>query len=160
VSMAEVNAAIDRFADSAIADKLRKHSLAPELARLDELHEVFLSTGARGRRPVWRAGCQDHRAPQCDARPSYATDGGIADRRERDAEGNFNRSERACARPRWSETRRRATRPRIDRRTPPPQPWRAGAFSVGANPAVVSSCVGRIPPANFGLSRKAEIRKC
>jgi hypothetical protein len=98
VSMAEVNAAIDRFADSAIADKLRKHSLAPELARLDELHEVFLSTGARGRRPVWRAGCQDHRAPQCDARPSYATDGGIADRRERDAEGNFNRSERACAR--------------------------------------------------------------
>jgi hypothetical protein len=30
--------------------------------------------------------------------PSYATDGGIADRRERDAEGNFKRSERACAR--------------------------------------------------------------
>ena len=37
----EVNAVIDRFADATIDEKTRKHSLALELARLDQLQEPF-----------------------------------------------------------------------------------------------------------------------
>jgi hypothetical protein len=40
-SMVEINEAIDHWADQAITDKARKHDLAFELARLDELQEVF-----------------------------------------------------------------------------------------------------------------------
>jgi hypothetical protein len=39
--VAEVNEAIDRWVGQVITDKARKHSLALELARLDELPEVF-----------------------------------------------------------------------------------------------------------------------
>src|SRR5215471_2990711 len=40
-AVTEVNAVIDRFADATIDDKTRKHSLALELARLDQLRETF-----------------------------------------------------------------------------------------------------------------------
>lgn len=40
-STAAINEVIDRWAESTIDDKLRKHSLALELARLDELQQVF-----------------------------------------------------------------------------------------------------------------------
>jgi hypothetical protein len=40
-SVVEINEAIDHWADQAITDKARKHDLAFELARLDELQEVF-----------------------------------------------------------------------------------------------------------------------
>jgi hypothetical protein len=40
-SVTEVNAVIDRFADATIDEKTRKHSLALELARLDQLQETF-----------------------------------------------------------------------------------------------------------------------
>jgi hypothetical protein len=39
----EVNAVIDRFADATIDEKIRKHSLALELARLDQLQETFFT---------------------------------------------------------------------------------------------------------------------
>lgn len=41
VSPAEINRVIDAWADSIIDDKLRKHSLALELTRRDELQQVF-----------------------------------------------------------------------------------------------------------------------
>jgi hypothetical protein len=40
-AVTEVNAVIDRFADATIDEKTRKHSLALELARLDQLQETF-----------------------------------------------------------------------------------------------------------------------
>jgi hypothetical protein len=40
-SVAQVDEAIDRWAESAITDKIRKHTLALELARLDELQRSF-----------------------------------------------------------------------------------------------------------------------
>jgi hypothetical protein len=40
-TVSEINEAIDRCAASVINDKARKHSLALELARLDELQETF-----------------------------------------------------------------------------------------------------------------------
>jgi hypothetical protein len=48
VDVRAVNEAIDRFADSVITDKTRKHSLALELARLDELQEVFYQRALEG----------------------------------------------------------------------------------------------------------------
>jgi hypothetical protein len=38
-SVAEVNKALDRFSETTIDDKVRRHTLALELARLDELCE-------------------------------------------------------------------------------------------------------------------------
>jgi Tfp pilus assembly PilM family ATPase len=40
-SVAEVNRVLDLFANATITDKVRKHTLALELARLDELQEAF-----------------------------------------------------------------------------------------------------------------------
>jgi Tfp pilus assembly PilM family ATPase len=39
--VAEVNRVLDLFANATITDKVRKHTLALELARLDELQEAF-----------------------------------------------------------------------------------------------------------------------
>jgi hypothetical protein len=39
--LADVNRALDFFTDATFNDKLRKHTLALELARLNELQEVF-----------------------------------------------------------------------------------------------------------------------
>jgi hypothetical protein len=46
--VAAVNEAIDRWAASAITDKLRMQSLALELARLDELQETFYARARDG----------------------------------------------------------------------------------------------------------------
>ena len=43
-----INEAIHRWADSTITDKTRKHTLALELARLDELQEVFYQRAMEG----------------------------------------------------------------------------------------------------------------
>jgi hypothetical protein len=40
-TLAEVNKVLDRFAETTIDEKTRKHTLALELARLDELQTVF-----------------------------------------------------------------------------------------------------------------------
>jgi hypothetical protein len=48
ISVAEVNRIIDAWAESAIDDKFRKHSLALELARLDELQHVFYRRALEG----------------------------------------------------------------------------------------------------------------
>jgi hypothetical protein len=48
MTVAEVNEAIDRWADSAITDKSRKHTLALELAQLDELQAVFYRRALEG----------------------------------------------------------------------------------------------------------------
>ena len=40
-SVAEVNRVLDLFANATITDQVRKHTLALELARLDELQEAF-----------------------------------------------------------------------------------------------------------------------
>jgi Tfp pilus assembly PilM family ATPase len=40
-TVAEINEVIDRWAASAIDEKIRKNTLALELARFDELQEVF-----------------------------------------------------------------------------------------------------------------------
>jgi transposase len=47
-SVAEVNKALDRFTETTIDDKVRKHTLALELARLDELQEVFYTRALEG----------------------------------------------------------------------------------------------------------------
>jgi hypothetical protein len=49
-SVAEVNKALDRFTETTIDDKVRKHTLALELARLDELQETFTPE-------PWKATC-------------------------------------------------------------------------------------------------------
>jgi hypothetical protein len=47
-TVSEVNEAIDRWADSSITDKTRKHTLMLELGRLDELQEVFYARALEG----------------------------------------------------------------------------------------------------------------
>ena len=47
-TVAEVNKALDRFTETTIDDKIRKHTLALELARLDELQEVFYARALEG----------------------------------------------------------------------------------------------------------------
>jgi transposase len=47
-SVAEVNKAIDFWAETAIDDKLRKTTLCLELARLDQMQEVFHARALQG----------------------------------------------------------------------------------------------------------------
>ena len=47
-SVAEVNKALDRFTETTIDDKVRKHTLALELARLDELQGTFYARALEG----------------------------------------------------------------------------------------------------------------
>jgi hypothetical protein len=47
-SVSQFNEVIDRWAEAAITDKIRKHTLALELARLDELQEVFYQRALEG----------------------------------------------------------------------------------------------------------------
>jgi hypothetical protein len=47
-SVADINRVIDRFADVVITDKVRKHNLALELERLDELQETFYARALGG----------------------------------------------------------------------------------------------------------------
>src|SRR5499433_3967386 len=47
-TVAEVNKALDRFTEMTIDDKTRKHTLALELARLDELQETFYARALEG----------------------------------------------------------------------------------------------------------------
>src|SRR5215471_10217533 len=47
-SVAEVNKALDRFTETTIDDKVRKHTLALELARLAELQETFYARALEG----------------------------------------------------------------------------------------------------------------
>ena len=46
-TVAEVNKALDRFTET-IDDKVRRHTLALELARLDELQETFYARALEG----------------------------------------------------------------------------------------------------------------
>ena len=46
--MAKVNEALDRFTETTIDDKIRRHTLALELARLDELQETFYARALEG----------------------------------------------------------------------------------------------------------------
>jgi hypothetical protein len=47
-TVAEVNKALDRFTETTIDDKVRRHTLALELARLDELQETFYDRALEG----------------------------------------------------------------------------------------------------------------
>jgi hypothetical protein len=47
-TVAEVNKALDRFTEITIDDKIRRHTLALELARLDELQETFYARALEG----------------------------------------------------------------------------------------------------------------
>ena len=47
-SVAEVNKALDRFTETTIDDKVRRHTLALELARLDGLQETFYARALEG----------------------------------------------------------------------------------------------------------------
>ena len=47
-AVTEVNAVMDRFADATVDDKTRKHSLAVELARLDQLQKTFYAQALDG----------------------------------------------------------------------------------------------------------------
>ncbi len=47
-SVADVNAVIDRWASVALTAEARKHGLALELARLDELQQVFFRRACEG----------------------------------------------------------------------------------------------------------------
>lgn len=47
-TVSEIDEAIDRWADSIITDKTRKHTPALELGRLDELQEVFYQPALEG----------------------------------------------------------------------------------------------------------------
>jgi hypothetical protein len=46
--VAEVNRALDRFTETTIDAKVRKHTLALELARLDELQQTFYARALEG----------------------------------------------------------------------------------------------------------------
>jgi hypothetical protein len=46
--VAEINAVIDRWSSVALTAEARKHGLALELARLDELQEVFYQRALEG----------------------------------------------------------------------------------------------------------------
>src|SRR5215468_4229651 len=47
-TVAEVNKALDRFTETTIDDKIRRHTLALELARLDESQETFYARALEG----------------------------------------------------------------------------------------------------------------
>ena len=47
-TLAEVGKVLDRFTETTIDDKTRKHTLALELARLDELQETFYARALEG----------------------------------------------------------------------------------------------------------------
>ena len=47
-SVADINRVIDRFADIVITHKIRKHNLALELERLDEIQETFYARALGG----------------------------------------------------------------------------------------------------------------
>jgi hypothetical protein len=47
-TVAEVKKALDRFTETTIDDKVRRHTLALELARLDELQETFYARALEG----------------------------------------------------------------------------------------------------------------
>src|SRR5215831_13761352 len=47
-TLAEVTRVLDRFTETTIDDKARKHTLALELARLDELQETFYARALEG----------------------------------------------------------------------------------------------------------------
>jgi len=47
-TVAEVNKALDHFTETTIDDKVRRHTLALELARLDELQETFYARALEG----------------------------------------------------------------------------------------------------------------
>jgi hypothetical protein len=47
-TLAEVHKVLDRFAETVIDDKTRKHSLALELERLDQLQQVFGTRALEG----------------------------------------------------------------------------------------------------------------
>lgn len=47
-SVAEINAVIDNWASSSIDDQIRKHTLCLDLARLDELQQVFHQRALQG----------------------------------------------------------------------------------------------------------------
>jgi DNA-binding transcriptional MerR regulator len=47
-TLAEVSKVLDRFTETTIDDKTRKHTLALELARLDELQETFYARALEG----------------------------------------------------------------------------------------------------------------
>jgi hypothetical protein len=47
-TLTEVNRVLDRFTETTIDDKTRKHTLALELARLDELQETFYARALEG----------------------------------------------------------------------------------------------------------------
>ena len=47
-SVAEVNKALDRFTETTIDDKIRRHTLALEPARLDDLQETFYARALEG----------------------------------------------------------------------------------------------------------------
>ena len=84
-----VNFAIDRWADQAITDKARKHGLALDLTRLDELQEVFYQLAClRGRRVVRRPGDKDYPTKMRDAWLAHAENRGASDCQAGDAEGN------------------------------------------------------------------------
>jgi hypothetical protein len=48
ISLADVNRALDLFSEATFNDNVRKHTLALELARLDELQEVFYKQALAG----------------------------------------------------------------------------------------------------------------
>jgi len=47
-TLTELNRVLDRFTETTIDDKTRKHTLALELARLDELQETFYARALEG----------------------------------------------------------------------------------------------------------------
>jgi hypothetical protein len=47
-TVAEVNKALDHFTETTVDDKVRRHTLALELARLDELQETFYARALEG----------------------------------------------------------------------------------------------------------------
>lgn len=82
-TVSEVNAAIHRWASSAIPDKTRKHTLALELARLDELQETFYARALEGVYSVARW--------SSSARLAHAADSSSANRRGCEAKGSKHR---------------------------------------------------------------------
>ena len=112
-TVAEVNKALDRFTETTIDDKIRRHTLALELARLDELQETLLRPSPGRRRAVRRSNHENHRTPLHDARPLHAANCNAAGYRSRNAAGNVNGQNQCPHRTHPGQDQGRSGRPAI-----------------------------------------------
>ena len=108
-SVAQINQAIDRWAESAIDDK---HALS-RARQTRPIAGGLLRPSLGRRRAERRLNYQNHRTPLHDARSLHAADCNAAGYRSRDAAGNVNRQNQRPHRTRPGQDQGRSGRPAI-----------------------------------------------